>query len=113
MANSLHFVEGEGAVLARLRGYLQPAAGSSSSGTTLRPRQPLGALSHLPTAWRRLARQAGFAHTELLAAARRLSRRVLRSGKLVTFLPMCLRPFGHCHTRRDNDRKRFPPIFRK
>lgn len=67
MANSLHFVEAKAPVLARLRGYLQPGGRlivveyNTDRGNRWVP-YPFS----YPT-WQRLARQAGFAHTELLA----------------------------------------------
>lgn len=67
MANSLHFVEAKAPVLALLRGYLQPGGRfivveyNTDRGNRWVP-YPFSFAS-----WQRLAREAGFAHTELLA----------------------------------------------
>lgn len=67
MANSLHFVEAKAPVLALVRGYLRPGGRlivveyNTDRGNRWVP-YPFSF-----AAWQRLARQAGFAHTELLA----------------------------------------------
>lgn len=67
MANALHFVEAKAPVLALLRGYLQPGGRfivveyNTDRGNRWVP-HPFSFAS-----WQRLAREAGFAHTELLA----------------------------------------------
>ena len=67
MANSLHFVAEKAPVLSLVRGYLQPGSRlivveyNTDRGNRWVP------YPFAYAAWQRLARQAGFAHTELLA----------------------------------------------
>lgn len=67
MANALHFQREQGAAVALLRGYLKPGGRMLVVEYNIRRGNP--AVPHpVPyERWAELAREAGFAHTELLA----------------------------------------------